>query len=556
MARLKLHYKVIATIIVTLVLASCTTLIDWDNQIDTLINGQSYVIPIGESTITLNDILQQFDTLEFIDADDNSIFVKFNDTITWSFRDIIDLDNLVSINETYSVPAGVIPANQTVSAPDFNHVVNLDFNSVVAGQQIVTTEMNSAKIEIKVSTQTLNVDPANIRVTTLFQSNELVFAPGGDASKGAGSSIVFKPTVFNTTEVVTLNPFTLFTPNNLSSLNITVRVEVIAGNTPIVTLPTSKVLITYRLFDLDTKVYYGKIKPVIANEEQGKVVEMSHYIMQLPSRGVFKIAEPIIKFDLYNNSGVKINLALDSIKAYKSDDPAFTPIYALFNGQKSTSKIIDRIPTFGGVPVKSTFILDHTLANGDISHFFDRFPLPDRLFYKFKITNARVDTDPLDFATSDANLTAHIDVKIPLKLNAGSNFEFRDTLENIDLGSLIDVNIIDQMQLILKVTNNLPLKGKLSLSFLDAAMQPITGLKLLADSLITAPQIDENGLVIPNTSAVSDLKITIAESQLDKLKLTKSISFKIKVESDENRKITLQKENYIKLKLGKYSKGE
>jgi hypothetical protein len=78
----------------------------------------------------------------------------------------------------------------------------------------------------------------------------------------------------------------------------------------------------------------------------------------------------------------------------------------------------------------------------------------------------------------------------------------------------------------------------------------------LADSLITAPQIDNNGLVIPNTSAVSDLKIIIAESQLDKLKLTKSISFKIKVESDENRKITLQKENYIKLKLGKYSKGE
>ena len=62
MARLKLHSKVIATIIVTLVLASCTTVIDWDNQIDTLINGQSYVIPIGESTITLNDILQQFDT--------------------------------------------------------------------------------------------------------------------------------------------------------------------------------------------------------------------------------------------------------------------------------------------------------------------------------------------------------------------------------------------------------------------------------------------------------------------------------------------------------------
>ena len=558
MAHFNSYTKILKSLLFALLVSSCTTIIDWDKQIDSLINGQSYVIPIGETTITLNDIINQLDSIHIIDAGENYIFIKYNDTIVWDFREIADLQNLETLDEVYMPNTSPVPitiVNQTASK-DFTHTIKFDFNSDVNGQQVERSEMNSAKVEIRVTTENLTIDPSNIRITTLFPTDALIFASGGDASKGSGSTFVFNPTVLNSPEVVNLNPFTLFTPNNLSILNLTVKVEVIAGNTPIVIQPNSKIALTYRLFDVDTKVYYGKFKPVIATDSQEKTVDITQYILQLPPKGVFKLAEPIITMDLINNSGLKINFAIDSIKAFKQNDPSFVPVYAHFNSSKSTSKIVDRISTYGGAPVKTTFVLDHTLANGDISHFFDRFPLPDRLMYKFKLSNARIDTDPLDFMTPKGNITAHIGVKVPLKLNAGSNFELVDTLENIDMSNLIDLQVIDQMMLVLKVTNNLPLKGKLSLKFLDINKLPINDLKVLSDSIITAPLIDDDGLVQTGSNVVSDLKVIVESSQLSKLRLAKNLVYTIRVESEENRKITLQKENYIKLKLGKFSKAE
>jgi hypothetical protein len=68
--------------------------------------------------------------------------------------------------------------------------------------------------------------------------------------------------------------------------------------------------------------------------------------------------------------------------------------------------------------------------------------------------------------------------------------------------------------------------------------------------------IDDEGLVQTGSNVVSDLKVIVESSQLPKLRLAKNLVYTIRVESEENRKITLQKENYIKLKLGKFSKAE
>jgi len=557
MARLNTYTKLLKSALFALLLSSCTTIIDWDKQIETLITGQSYVIPIGETTLTLNDIITQIDNIHYVEPGDNYIFLNFKDTITWNFRDVVDFQNFISINRDYTIPATPSFTNDTIKAPPFTETINLNFNSLVPNQSIERTEINKAKLEITIEkSNNMNIDPSSIRVITYFKDNGLVFANGGNIENGKGSSIEYKPTVFNNPEIINLNPFTIFSPESNSALSIEIRVEVIAGNTPIVIPDNSFIKVKYKLFDIDTKAFFGIIQPTIRNDEKGKIVDMTQYIMQLPIKGVFKIAEPIIKFDVLNNSGVKINLMLDSIKAYKSDDATFEPVYAHFDGSKSISKIVERIPSYGGEPFKSTFYLDHTLSNGDISHFFDRYPLPDRLLYKFRLANARTASDPLDFATPNANLTAHIDIKVPLKFNAGSNFDIVDTLMNMDLNDLIDNQIVDQMTLVLKVTNNLPIKGKLSIKFLDTNNLPINDLKVLADSVITAPPIDDNGYVAPGETAVSNLKIIVANEQLPKLRLAKSLMYIIKVENDENRKMTLHKDNFIKLKLGKYSQGE
>lgn len=532
-----------------IIAVSCSTVIDWDKQINDLVNGQAYVIPVGESTITLNDILNQFDSVEFIDSDENNIYVKYNDSVYWTFRSFETLDELEQlVQDFYPSPVPLVFQNQSVSK-DFVHNITLGFNTNTNEQRIDMSEMNSAKVQIQIDVEDIDIQPDNIRITTLFPTDVLVF-------KSGGSSFIHQPTLLNGPEVISMSPFTLYTPNSLSSINLTIRVEVIAGNTPIVVKPTSRISVKYKLYDVDSKVYYGYFSPVIALGNQEKTIDMTEFVSQVPSGGIFKLAEPSIIMDVYNNTGMKIGFDIDSIKAFKANDPSFVPVYARFNSSKGVKHVVNRIANYGGPVEKTTFVLDHSSANGEISHFFDNFPLPDRLTYKFKISNARLASDPLDFMIPNGRLTAKIGVKVPLKLNAGSRFQLRDTLKNVNLDSILRDDLIEKAQLVLRVTNGLPLKGTLSLNFLNSTDQIIDGLKLLADSTIKAPQIDDEGKVITNSNTVSDIVFMVDKTQIPKLKLTKKIVYSFLVESEVNRKITLQKENSLKLKLGIYLKGD
>ncbi|MFZ4581780.1 MAG: hypothetical protein ACOYM7_03930 [Paludibacter sp.] len=549
MARLKLHYKVIVSIIFTAVLAACTTQIDWDNQFNNLSLDQSYIIPLGETTMSLENILDQYDSLEFINRTENNVYVLYKDTNDWKFREMADLSNLeVLIDEFFPSPITASLQNQTVTK-DIDHTLTLGFNENPTNQRIDRAEMNSAKLQIQLNVENITIQPSNIRVTTFFLDNTIVFENGD-------TKFIHNPTVLNAPEIITLHPFKMNTPGSLNKIKIKVQVDVIAGNTPILASPLSKIGINYKLYDVNSKVYYGFFSPTIAIESQEKIVDMSEFISELPHGGIFKLAEPSITMDVYNNTGLKIGFNIDSIKAFSSTNPSFVPVYAKFNNSKSTQHVVDRVQTYGGTAIKSSFILDYTLENGDISHFFDKFPLPNKLLYKFKINNARTVSDPLDFMIPNGEIKAIFSVKVPLKMNAGSQFILHDTLKNVNLEEALKDDQVDKAQLVLKVTNGLPLRGVMSLNFLSATKQIIPDLQLLSDSTVKAPEINADGTTKAGSKAVSYINFVIQKSQIPRLKLAKNIAYSFKVESEENQKITLQKTDSLKLKLGVYLKGD
>lgn len=544
-----LQLRYIISIVLTVLFTSCTTIIDWNNQFDDLSLNQSYIIPLGETTMSLEDILNQYDSLEFINRTENNVCVLHKDSNVWKFREMADLSNLeVLVDEFYPTPITTSLQNQTVKK-DIEHTLTLGFNSNPANQRVDSAFMNSAKLQIQINVSNLNINPENIKVTTTFLNNVVVFQNGS-------SEFVHNPTKFNESEILTLPAFKMTTANNLNKIKVNVQIEIIAGNTPIIATPASKIGINYKLFDIDSKVFYGYFSPTIALTSQQQIVDMTSYISKLPNSGIFKLVEPSITMDVVNNTGIKIGFQIDSIKAFKSNDPTFIPVYAKFNNLKSIKHVIERVQKYGNAPVKTTFVLDYTLQNGDISHFFDFYPLPDKLQYKFVINNARLDTDPSDFIIPNGNVKANFTVKIPLKFNAGSKFELHDTLKNVNLEEVLVEDQIEKAQLVLKVTNGLPLKGEMSINFLNASKQLIPDLKLLADSTISAPEINADGTTKTGSKAVSYLNFVIQRSQIPKLKLAKSIAYSFKVQSEENQRISLQKTDSLNLKLGVYLKGD
>jgi len=549
MARLKLHSKVIATIIVTLVLASCTTIIDWDNQFDDLSLNQSYIIPLGETTMSFQDILDQYDSLEFINRTENNVYVIHKDSNEWKFREMVDLTKLEVLVDEFVLPGFIIPADKTVSK-DIDHTLTLGYNSNPTTQRVDSADINSAKIQMQINVSNLDIQPGNIQVTTTFVDNTVVFEDGK-------SYFVHKPKKLNEPEIIPLPPFKILTANNLNAITVKVKVEVIAGNTAIFTSPGSKIGLNYKLFALDPKVFYGYFSPTIAIASQDQVVDISEFTSLLPSTGVFKLAEPSILVDVLNNTGVKMSFNIDYINAYKLNDATFDSIYAKFNNSKSVQHVIDRVQTYkvGGATVKSSFVLDHTLQNGDISHFFDTYPLPTMIKYKFAIKNARTLADPADFIIPTASVKAYFTVKVPLKFNAGSQFVLRDTLKNVNLEEVLVEDQVEKAQLVLKITNGLPMKGVMSLSFLTASKQLIPDLQLLADSTVKAPEINADGTTKAGSKAISYINFVIEKSQIPKLKLAKNIVYSFKVISEADKKVSLQKTDSLQLKMGVYLKG-
>ena len=167
-----------------------------------------------------------------------------------------------------------------------------------------------------------------------------------------------------------------------------------------------------------------------------------------------------------------------------------------------------------------------------------------------------MDTDPADFIVPNSQVKATFTVKVPLKFNSGSQFELHDTLKNVNLEEALVEDQIEKAQLVLKVTNGLPLKGEMSINFLNASKQLIPDLNLLADSIINAPEINADGTTKTGSKAVSYLNFVIQSSQIPKLKLAKSIAYTFKVQSKENQKISLQKTDSLTVKLGVYLKGD
>ena len=90
--------------LVAFLFGACTTEVDWENLGDNLKIDQSLVLPLGEATLTLEDILNQLDSVDFINSEGSDIFVEYSDTLSWDIREYKMNLNTVPIEKTLPLP--------------------------------------------------------------------------------------------------------------------------------------------------------------------------------------------------------------------------------------------------------------------------------------------------------------------------------------------------------------------------------------------------------------------------------------------------------------------
>ncbi len=525
---------------------ACTTEVDWDSLGDNLKIDQSLVLPIGEATLTLEDILNQLDSVDFINSEGSDIFVEYSDTLSWDIREYKMNLNTVPIEKTLQPSPNTItplPGNFTISYT-FDETMELGLNTNPLDQRVDYVRVNSAKLKITLNKSNLDINPENVKVTLTFPDQKIVF------DNPSITSIVHTPTTFGTEHTINLSPFTMRTYNASSSIPLRIVLDITTGNSPIVASPASTVNFKLDISDFDMKVAYGFFKPTVSDEAQIESVDLGDFAKDLPE-GLFKFSDPELKLTVTNNVGIRLGVNLDYLKAYRKDEVNYDTVYAQFRNNLHSTKIIIKAAPEYGASATTVYTIDKD--SGQIHRLFDNKLLPNKLDYKFRLTSeAREDPD---FIIPKPKIDVKFEVKVPLRFSAGSYVEFQDTIPDLNLDSILNQDYIDNAILVLKVTNGLPVGVELKLKMIDE-----NGIKVntTIDSTFTinAPVINANGFVDRTKLVGQEIRIEIQKSQLAQLRSTRQIIYNIRVDRKDNEPIRFEKSNSFAVKAGIFVKGD
>lgn len=538
-------------LICTAVLSSCVSDADLTGLKDNLQLDQSLVIPVGSADLTIQDILNQMDTADVVGTDGTQVNVSYTDSTTVSMKDVnvVGNTNLIQQNVSpWTTPiTQPIPGGVQFDIP-MDDVVSMGVNNTSDNQKVDRVNGNSALISIKLSKQDLNINPSDVKIYVSFPSSYLTF-------NNQSSEIVHQPTMFDVGENLEIPPFVLIlNQNNTYETELPIHIRLVgktSGITPVGSSP--EISVEVKLLSIDYESAFGHFIPVIDGEDEVKTIDLSDFVSSIPD-GVFKLAEPQIKFDITNKVGIMMDFNLEYLKAYRMNQSG-TDIYALFDNDAYTSSTTVPAASTIGDTRTTTYTLDKD--NGQIDRFFDNYPLSDMLEYKFHVTNERLtDYGYTDFFTPNSSLKIKYSAILPLKFKSGSYYELSDTIKNVDLDSLFNQKYIGKAIVVMKVTNGLPVGGTLKPVFLDENDQEIQSSFQLTDSVINAAPVDSEGKVITANVVSQTIQIELTKEQMQELRATRSIAYKMKVEGEDGAPIDFETTNTLNVKVGLYLKAD
>jgi hypothetical protein len=505
---------------------------------------QSLVVPIGQANITLEDILNQFDSIKYIGEDANQFFLQYSDSMFFNFRDVSLLGSTNPVEETINLFPMIVPPFTSMPTIELNKNLDVGFNTNPQIQRFDIVKANSAKLNIEVIKENIDIDPANVKITLVFPSTNLVFEAGG-------SSISYTPQSFGNAVDFTVPAFTSYTYNNVNEIPVAIKLDVKSGASPVVVSGTSSLTIKLKFSSVDFKIAYGRFSPSKNDESLEESIDLGDFTSSLP-KGLFKLSDPSIKLTATNSFGVKIGVNIEHLKAYRKDEPDYEPIFAKFENDSHSTVLSVDAPSEYGEEIKTVYTFDKNF--GKIDQLFDNEVLPNMLNGKFKFSNIGAE-EKIDFIFPNAKIKVDYAIKVPMNLKAGSYLELKDTIHNLELDSLLKDDYIEKATLVFKISNGFPIGANFTFKLLGETGNEIIS-TIKKEYTIDAGPVDNNGVVVKNQIASQLLLVEVAKSQLADLRNTKKIAFVVVISGKEGKPISFEKSNSLGVKLGIHVKGD
>jgi hypothetical protein len=504
----------------------------------------SLVLPMGNVTVNLGDIIAANDSDKVLSTDLAEITYQRADSLIFSYPKIDIAGNIPVVTKSidllpnapiYPVP---VPANTTLQSISLDQTFDLGINGVDAKERIDSLKVSQAVLSIKVSTNVANLDPSKLKLTVTFCNGKL------RKLDGTPSVLTIQPTAFDTPKQSTIQNFVINVSGGATSIPVKLELEAQTGSAPISLDGNSKLDIEFSFNKLDWQVLYGQFDMTsLATSVQEIPVGLNTNILN----GAFKFSNPQINISAISNVGMKMGFKLDYFKSRSN----VSSVYAHFDGKETLTQDFATRPMIPGEKVNVNFkTFDRTW--GETDKLFEIMPT----LFEFKATPFAVTDQTPSYLTPDGQIKVYLKTTLPMQFNAGSYYQYSDTINNIfDPSSKIlgdDVlNKVEKATFVFTILNNLPVKSILSFRFLDEKGVEVK----MSDSFnkkyeIAAGNVSLKGKVIPGTKS-QQFTISVTGDELLQIKKANDLEFQVRVEgADVDSKILFSTSNSLNLKLG------
>ncbi len=531
---------------------SCTNDINLLDVSPEITIDESLVLPVGEANLSVADLLASLDSTNFIKTDGTEVYFELTDSDEFKFRDIKSVENTTPFTETiYPSPTSTVVVTSSSQLQPVEQDFNFDLglNADEANERIDSVLFNSANLNVTVKVDNISVPATDLNFVLQFGNKVL-------NNDGTPYSISYSPTAYNVVKTFQMSNFKMITSGNATGIPAHLTVNFHPSGYPFTLSPSSKIEISMQFTSVDFKVAYGFFKPAVyATNTLQRHIDIGGAI----PGAYLRFANPTVNITAKSNIGANLSFYIDYIKAYKENDPSYTPIYAWFDNHTSNSKSVSfgAKPKFPGDWV-TMVVPELNNTNGEINKLYDNPVLPDIIEYKFSVIQGSSADNSPDFITPDGKIKVNVNARIPFYLNSGSNYALTDTI--MDIGENIfkktDSLTVDKFILVLTIKNGFPLKVNLNLAkFYDENNDSIP-VSIQRQYQIDAPQVDANGLVVTSGITPQRIQIELNNQQLEDLKKVKMLVYQLNVAGrDDSTPIHVTTENNFSLKLGVFVKG-
>jgi hypothetical protein len=533
---------------------SCTE-IDLTNISKDIAIDESLITPVGEASLTANDLLVKLGQQDYLDTIGNEIYFTSEENLSYRFRDI-DLNKYsqgrtVVLKPWSGAPGFVfLPSGTTIPTVTTNDSVSLGLNSS-SSERIVKAEIASANVGLNITlTNDIKnaITPANLNLKIEFPGNAVTLADGVTPLV-----INTTPNVYGTVKNIPLANFIMNTP--AGATGIPVKVTVNAKTTSAATASSSSSFTCNLTFNqISFKVLWGHFEPDTYAKDSLSVPIDLHLPTSFSGLNL-KFANPTAKVTINTNIGANLRFNVDEVKAFDKNNvqiaKAFFTGPDAYNGGDSRTFHLAK-PTFPGDWLTTIITLDKD--NGATDRLFAAGKIPSLLEYKF---SSGLDPDPLSFIVPNSLIKANVKISIPLLLNGGSSVEFNDSIKNIGTSLTSDLKdvTINNATIVLSVTNGFPVPATLELvNLVDANGQALLK-DLQTKYSIEAPTVNATDGSVTATHT-QQLKIVLTPGQEADFKKLKDLHFRIVLgDPASTNPMHFSKTNFLKVKAGVFAKG-